>query len=93
MWPQWRWGAGAMGLKAMGLRKVFSRGVFRTAKVPLFGVALVVLVSCGTIEEQCRSRYGASETAYDQCVERQHEAIKLMFEDQRRARQSIPDFE
>ena len=77
----------------MGLRKVFSMGVFRTAKLPLLGATLVVLVSCGTIEEQCRSRFGASEVAYDQCVERQHEAIKRIFEDQRRARQSIPDFD
>lgn len=83
----------ARGLKARALKQVISMGVFRTAKLPLFGVTLMVLVSCGTIEEQCRTRYGASETAYDQCVERQHEAIKLMFEDQRRARQSIPDFD
>lgn len=38
-----------------------------------------------------RRRYGASGAAFDQCTERQYEAIERMFEDQRRARQSIPD--
>lgn len=65
--------------------------VFRTAKLPLFGVTLVVLASCGTIEERCGSRYGASGAAFDQCTERHYEAIERMFEDQRRVRQSIPD--
>ncbi|MCH8110692.1 MAG: hypothetical protein IH905_01850 [Proteobacteria bacterium] len=66
--------------------------VFRTAKLPLFGVTLVALAACGSIEEQCRSQYGASEAAVDQCVERQHRAIKRMLEDQQRwARQNIPN--
>ncbi len=58
-------------------------GVLRTAKLPLFGVTLVVLAACASIEEQCRSRYGASETAYDQCVERQNKAINRMLESRR----------
>ncbi len=67
--------------------------VFRTARFPLFSVILVTLVACGSIEEQCRSKYGASEAAYDQCVERQHEAIRRLLEDKRRIHQnmSIPD--
>ncbi len=66
--------------------------VFRTARFPLFSVILVTLVACGSIEEQCRSKYGASEVAYDQCVERQHAAVQRMLRDQRRDTQSIPDF-
>ena len=68
-------------------------GAFRTARLPLFGATLVALAACASIEEQCRSRYGASEVAFDQCVERQHEAIRRLLEDQRRIHQnmSIPD--
>ena len=72
----------------MAFRCVF----FGTARFPLLSVALVALVACGSIEEQCRSKYGASEAAYDQCVERQHRASKRMLEDQQRwARQNIPN--
>lgn len=66
--------------------------VFRAARLPLLSVTLVALVACGSIEEQCRSKYGASEAAYDQCVERQHAAVQRMLRDQRRDTQSIPDF-
>ncbi len=62
--------------------------IFRTARLPLFGVTLAVLAACGSVEEQCRSQYGASETAYDQCVERQYRAIEDM---QRHTTQSLPD--
>lgn len=72
--------------------RALSVNSFRGVRLPLIGVALVVLASCGTIEEQCSSRHGASGPAYDQCIERQLQAIRLMHEDQRRARQSIPDF-
>ncbi len=69
---------------------------FQTAKLPLFGVtlvALVALVACGSIEEQCSSRYAASDVAYDQCLERHHKAIERMLEDRRLIHQnmSIPD--
>ena len=65
---------------------------FRTARLPLFGVTLVALAACGSVEEQCRSRYGASETAYDQCVERQNKAINRMLESRRVIQNmSIPD--
>ena len=63
--------------------------VFRTARFPLFSVILVTLVACGSIEEQCRSRHGASEVAYDQCLEREYRAIERM---QRHDTQSLPDF-
>ncbi len=63
--------------------------VFRAARLPLLSVTLVVLVACGSIEEQCRNRHGASEVAYDQCVERQYRAIEDMT---RHDTQSIPDF-
>ncbi len=63
--------------------------VFRTARLPLFGVTLVVLVACGSIEEQCRNRYVASEAAYDQCVERQYRAIEDMT---RHDTRSLPSF-
>ncbi len=67
--------------------------VFRNAKLPLFGVTRVALAACASIEEQCSSRYAASEVAYDQCVERQHEAIRRLLEDRRLIHQnmSIPD--
>ena len=72
----------------MAFRCVF----FGNARFPLLSVALVALVACGSIEERCRSKYGASEAAYDQCVERQHAAVQRMLRDQRRDTQSIPDF-
>jgi len=53
---------------------------------------LVALVACGSIEEQCRSKYGASEAAYDQCVDRQQRAIQRMLENRRYETTSIPDF-
>ncbi len=67
--------------------------IFRAARLPLLSVTLFALVACGSIEEQCRNRHGASEVAYDQCVEGQHRASERMMEDQQRwARQNIPDF-
>ena len=69
---------------------------FGTARFPLLSVALVALVACGSIEEQCRSKYGASEAAYDQCVERQHAAVQRMLRERRATQryntQSIPSF-
>ncbi len=56
----------------MAFRCVF----FRTARLPLLGVTLVVLAACGSIEEQCRDRVGASEAAYDQCLEREYRAAE-----------------
>ena len=65
---------------------------YRTAKLPLFGVTLVVLAACGSIEEQCRNRYGPSEAAVDQCIERQNKAINRMLEGRRVIQNmSIPD--
>ncbi len=49
--------------------------VFRTS-LPLFSVTLVALVACSSIEEQCRSRVGASGAAYDQCLERENRAAE-----------------
>ena len=48
----------------------------RAARLPLLSVTLVVLVACGSIEEQCRNRVGASESAYDQCLAREYRAIE-----------------
>ena len=70
----------------------FLMRIFRTARLRLFSVILVALVACGSIEEQCRSRYGASEAAYDQCVDRQQRAIQRMLENRRYETTSIPDF-
>ena len=64
--------------------------VFRTARLPLLSVTLVVLVACGSIEEQCRNRHGASEVAYDQCVERQYRAIEDMTRHDTRSLPSFP---
>ena len=66
--------------------------VSRTVRLPLLSVTLVVLVACGSIEEQCRSKYVASEAAYDQCVDRQQRAIQRMLENRRYETTSIPDF-
>ena len=52
---------------------------FRTARLLLLSVTLVVLVACGSIEEQCRGKYGASELAYDQCVERRQKLINRLY--------------
>ncbi len=70
--------------------------VFRTVRLPLFSVALVALVACGSIEEQCRDRVGASEAAYDQCLEREYRAAERVQRQyramQRYDTQSLPDF-
>ncbi len=70
--------------------------IFRTARLPLLGVTLVVLAACGSIEEQCRSRVGASGVAYDQCLEREYSAAERVQRQyramQRYDTQSLPDF-
>ncbi len=70
--------------------------VFRAARLPLVSVTLVALVACGSIEEQCRSRHGASEVAYDQCLEREYRAAERVQRQyramQRYDTQSLPDF-
>ena len=70
--------------------------VFRAARLPLLSVTLVVLVACGSIEEQCRNRVGASESAYDQCLAREYRAIERTQRQyramQRYDTQSLPDF-
>ncbi len=63
--------------------------IFRIARLPLFSVTLVALVACGSIEELCRSQYGTSGSAYDQCLERQYKAIEDM---QRYDTRSLPSF-
>ena len=68
----------------------------RAARLPLLSVTLVVLVACGSIEEQCRNRVGASESAYDQCLAREYRAIERTQRQyramQRYDTQSLPDF-
>ncbi len=75
------------------IREGPSMRIFRTARLPLFGATLAALAACVPIEEQCSSRYAASDVAYDQCVERHHKAINRMLEDRRLVHQnmSIPD--
>ncbi len=63
---------------------------FGTARFPLLSVALVALVACGSIEEQCRNRHGASGVAYDQCLERQYRAIEDMTRHDTRSLPSFP---
>ena len=54
---------------------------------------LVVLVACGSIEDQCRNRVGAS--VYDQCLERVYGATERAARQyramQRYDTQSLPD--
>ena len=70
--------------------------IFRAARLRLLSVTLVALVACGSIEEQCRSKYGASEAAYDQCVERQHADVQRMLREHRATQrynaENIPSF-
>ncbi len=69
--------------------------VFRTS-LPLFSVILVALVACSSIEEQCRSRVGASGASYDQCLEREKRAAerqRRQYRDMtRHDTQSLPSF-
>lgn len=71
--------------------------VFRTARLPLFSATLFALVACGSIEEQCRSKVGASEAAYEQCLAREYKAIERTQRQframQRYDTQSLPDFQ
>ena len=70
--------------------------IFRAARLPLLSVTLFALVACGSIEEQCRDRVGASEAAYDQCLAREYRAIERTQRQyramQRYDTQSLPDF-
>ena len=65
--------------------------LFEIPRLPLVAGALVALAACGTIEDQCRERFGANEAAYDRCVQDQYSDLRRMLQDQRRIHQSIPD--
>ncbi len=64
---------------------------FKIPRLPMVAGALLALAACGTIEDQCRERFGGNEAAYDQCVQDQYTDLRRMLRDQRLIHQSIPD--